>query len=192
MNKTLLTTALIAGLSIAALASPAAQATDGTISITGSIVSNTCKVGSGSPNNIAVARPGVSTSAFGAAGSVAGSTGFSISVSGCGTGATPTKVTTYFEAGPTIDTTTGNLANQSTGGATGVEVRLLNGPGSTVAAVNSPIVLGSAAATQNSGTFALTSGGATLNYYAEYYQTAAALPGAGAFTSSVQYSMVYQ
>jgi major type 1 subunit fimbrin (pilin) len=192
MKKTLLTAALAASFGIIALAPGIAGAVDGTITVTGTIVSNTCKVGSGSPNNFTVALPTISTSALGGSGAVAGSTAFSIAVSGCGTSGTPSKVTTYFEPGSTIDTTTGNLSNQAgTGAATGVEVRLLNGSGSTATAF-SPIVLGSASASQNSGQFTLASGAATMNYYAEYYQTNATAVGAGSFTSSVTYTMLYQ
>ena len=72
----------------------------------------------------------------------------------------PTKATTYFEPGANIDTTTHNLFN--TGGATGVEVQLLNGAGSAATAF-SPIVLGNPIATQNSGTVTISAaGGATM------------------------------
>jgi major type 1 subunit fimbrin (pilin) len=188
MKKTLITAALVASFGLIAMAPGIAAAVDGTITVNGTIVSNTCKVGSGSPNNITVTLPTISTSAFQGAASVAGSTAFSINVSGCGS--TPSKVTTYFEPGSTIDTTTGNLSN-ATGTATGVEVRLLNGTGSSVTAF-SAITLGAASGSQNSGQYTLSGGAATMNYFAEYYQTNATAPAAGTFTSSVTYSMVYQ
>lgn len=192
MKKTLLTAAMIAAFGVAAIAPRMASAVDGTITVTGTIVSNTCKVGSGSPNNFTVTLPTISTSALTGSGAVAGSTAFSIAVSGCGTTGTPSKVTAYFEPGSTIDTSNGNLTNQAaSGGSTGVEVRLLNGSGSTANAF-SPIVLGAASASQNSGSFTISSSGtATMNYYAEYYQSLASV-GAGSFTSSVQYTMLYQ
>lgn len=190
MNKTLLSAALIAGFGIAAFAPQAARATDGTITITGAINAVTCKVGTGSPNNIAVALPTVSNTAFTGAGSVAGSTGFSIVVSGCAT--TQTSATTYFENGAT-DSTDGNLKNA--GSAANVEVQLLNGAGGSLTA-GSVILLNAPAATQNSSVYTLvTSGttkGVTLNYFAQYYATAATAPTAGTVSTTVQYSMIYQ
>lgn len=185
MNKTLLSAVLIAGFGVAALAPQAANAVDGTITINGTIVSNTCKVGTGSPNNFTVTLPTVSTSAFTAAGNVAGATAFSIAVTGC---TSSTKVTTYFEPGTTVDIATGNLINSGT--ATNVEAQLLNGAGGSLAAF-SAIKLGAAAASQNSSQYTLTSGAATLNYYAQYYATGAAV-GAGTYASTVNYTMTYQ
>jgi major type 1 subunit fimbrin (pilin) len=192
MKKTLLTAAMIAVTGVAVMAPRMAGAVDGTITVNGTIVSNTCKVGSGSPNNFTVTLPTISTSALTGAGAVAAATPFSIAISGCGTTGTPSKVTAYFEPGSTIDTATGNLINQAaSGGSTGVEVRLLNGSGSTASAF-SAITLGAASGSQNSGQFTISaSGTATMNYYAEYYQSLAAV-GAGSFTSSVQYTMLYQ
>jgi major type 1 subunit fimbrin (pilin) len=191
MNKTLLSAALIAGFGIAAFAPQAARATDGTITITGAINAVTCKVGTGSPNNVAVVLPTVSNTAFTGAGSVAGSTGFNIVVSGCAT--SQTSATTYFENGAT-DSTDGNLKNAG-GTATNVEVQLLNGSGGSLAA-GSVIALNAPAATQNSSVYTLvTSGttkGVTLNYYAQYYATAATAPTAGTVSTTVQYSMIYQ
>jgi major type 1 subunit fimbrin (pilin) len=189
-KKTLFVVASITALGMLAM-SGAAAAVDGTITITGQVTASTCKVGNGSPNNFTVALPSIATSALNGVGTVAAATPFSIQISGCGTSGSPSKVATYFEPGPTIDTSTGNLINQASGGATGVQVQLLNGTGSSASAF-SPIKLGAASGSQNSGTFAISSGGtATLNYYAQYYQSLASV-GAGAFNSSVQYSMFYQ
>ena len=76
----------------------------------------------------------------------------------------------------------GNLKN-ATGTATGVEVQLLNSDFSN-------INLAGAAGSQNSAQATLSSGAATLNYYAQYYATAAA--GAGSVATSVQFTMLYQ
>jgi major type 1 subunit fimbrin (pilin) len=190
MNKTLLSAALIAGFGVAALAPQTARAVDGTVSITGTITAGTCKVGTGSPYTAAVVLPTVQTSALtGAVGTVAGSTPFSIAVTGCATTAGHT-LTSYFEpANVNIDSATNSLKNN--GSATGVEVQLLNGAGSTNATASSQILLGNAAATQNSGSYTVSAtGGATLNYYAQYYASAATV-GAGSVTTSDTFTMIY-
>lgn len=178
LNKSLLTSALIAAFAVAAIA-PAAHAADGTINITGTINSSTCKInGVNSPATVAVTLPTVSTTALNAAGSVAGRTAFNLALSGCGALA---KATTFFEPGPTV-MADGNLKN-ATGTATGVEVQLLNNDFSAIA-------LNGSASAQNSQQVNLTGGAGTLNYYAQYFATAAA--GAGSVSTSVQFSMIYQ
>lgn len=167
----------------AATASQIASASDGTITFNGSITAQTCTIngnGSGS-NNFTVTLPKVSTSALPAAGKVAGATPFTVALTAC----TPASgnVHTYFEPGPTVDTATGNLV-LNTGGATNVEIGLLNSDFST-------IKVGAADASQNSKSVAISSAGAaTLAYYAQYVATGAAT--AGAATSSVTYSLIYQ
>lgn len=175
-KKTLLTSALIAAFAVAA---STAQAADGTINITGTISSSTCKInGANSPATIAVNLPTVSTTALNTAGAVAGRTAFNLALSGCGS---LTKATTFFEPGPTV-LADGNLKNAS-GTATGVEIQLLNSDFSTIA-------LNGVAASQNSQTVNLAAGAGTLNYYAQYVATAAA--GAGNVATTVQFSMIYQ
>jgi major type 1 subunit fimbrin (pilin) len=191
MNKTLLSAALIAGFGVAALAPQAARAVDGTVSITGTITAGTCVVGTGSPYTDAVVLPTVQTTALtGAVGTIAGSTPFSIGVTGCAVTAGHT-LTTYFEpANANVDTTTHSLKN--TGTATGVEVELLNGAGAASGgAALSQILLGNPAATQNSGSYTVSaSGGATLNYYAQYYASAATVA-AGSVSTSETFTMIY-
>lgn len=178
LNKSLLTSALIAAFAVAAVA-PAAHAADGTINITGTINSSTCKInGANSPATVAVTLPTVSTTALNAAGSVAGRTAFNLALTGCGA---LTKATTFFEPGPTV-LSDGNLKNAS-GTATGVEVQLLNNDFSAIA-------LNGGASAQNSQSVTLASGAGTLNYYAQYFATTAA--GAGSVSTSVQFSMIYQ
>ena len=133
----------------AAAAMPAvSQAADGTITFTGQITSQTCTIsGNGGGKNFTVTLPTVSTSALATAGTTAGRTPFNIALSNC----TPNSgnVSTYFEPGATVDTTTGQLINAS-GTATNVEIGLLNGDSSV-------ITLGAAQASQNSKAVALAS-----------------------------------
>ena len=179
LNKSLLTSAQIAAFAVAAVAPQAAHAVDGTINITGTINSSTCKInGANSPAAVNVVLPTVSTTALTAAGAVAGRTAFSIALTGCGA---LTKATTFFEPGPTV-LADGNLKN-ATGSATGVEVQLLNNDFSAIA-------LNGATTAQNSQTVNLTGGNGTLGYYAQYFANAAV--GAGSVSTSVQFSMIYQ
>lgn len=179
MTKTLTATALIAALGFAALAPNSASAADGTINITGTVNSSTCKInGTNSPATINVALPTVSTTSLSAAGAVAGRTAFALNLTNCGS---LTKAQTFFEPGPTI-MADGNLKNAS-GTATGVEVQLLNSDFST-------INLAGTSTTQASQQTTLTTGAGNLNYYAQYFATAAA--GAGTVSTSVQFTMLYQ
>ncbi|CAB3754427.1 fimbrial protein [Burkholderia sp. MSh2] len=180
MQTKLISTLLLVA---AATVSSIASAADGTITFNGSVTAQTCTIngnGSGS-NNFSVTLLPVSTSALATAGQYAGRQGFSIALTAC----TPASgnVHTYFEPGPTVDSATGNLI-VATGGATNVEIGLLNSD-------YSRIQLGAPDASQNSKSAAISAAGAaTLNYYAQYVATGAAT--AGAATSSVMYSLIYQ
>lgn len=90
-------------------------------------------------------------------------------------------VKAYFEKGANVDAN-GRLINTATGGASNVVLQLVDGTG------NTPINAGDIS--QNSGNFVAISGGnATLPYSVRYYATGAAT--AGAVTSSVTYSLIY-
>jgi P pilus assembly protein, pilin FimA len=188
MNKTLLSAALIAGFGFAAFAPQTARAAtqnptpDGTITITGQVVAQTCKVDGnsyGTSDNVAVTLPSVLTTQLASSGQVAQKTPFAINVTGCDPALS--NVQTFF-SGTNIDTTTGNLSN--TGSASNVQVQLLN---STSAAMT---LNGASAIAQNSPVVTLSSGAATLNYYAQYYATGAT--GAGAVNTSVAFTLIYQ
>lgn len=177
---------MLAGI---AVTSQAAFAEDGRITFSGNVTAQTCTIngnGSGS-KDFTVALPTVSTSLLATVGATAGATPFNISLTACTptTGTNAVKaVHAYFEAGPTIDTTTGNLI-LATGGASNVEIQLLN------AADQSAVKLGQADASQNSKAVNVSTGGAaTLQFYAQYYATGAAT--AGAANSSVMYTIAYQ
>ncbi|MGR2679644.1 fimbrial protein [Chromobacterium haemolyticum] len=169
-----LVTVLAAGLSFYATG---ALAADGTITINGNIVANTCTINSTGGASFTVTLPTVGVSSLATAGQTAGSTPFSINLSNCP--ATLKNAVTHFEIGPTVDAATGNLKNA--GAATNVEVQLLN---NTLQAIN-------LANNTNSQIVPISSGTATLNYYAQYIATGGAA-GAGAVNTSVQYSMTYQ
>jgi len=178
--KTKLISALI--VTGAATASQLSAAADGMITFNGMITAQTCTIngnGTGS-KDFAVTLPTVSASTLATSGQTAGRTPFNIALSGC----TPDSgnVHTYFEPGPTTDATTGNLI-VDTGGATNVQIGLLN-------ADFTPIKAGFADASQNSHSVSISSGSATLPYYAQYVATGGAT--AGAANSSVMYTIAYQ
>ncbi|GLQ93922.1 fimbrial protein [Dyella acidisoli] len=176
MKKTFLTAALLA---VCSLAVAPAFASDGTITITGKVVANTCTFnvnGSGSASST-VQLPVVFTTALNAAGAVAGKTPFTIAVTGCDSNLT--SVQEQF-GGSNIDATTGNLKNTASGN--NVEVQLLAGTGAGTVmnlstGTNSPV-----------GT--LSGGAVTLNFQAQYYATAAAT--SGLVSTTVTYTTQYQ
>ena len=149
----------------------------------------TCTIAAG--NNQTVTLPTVDSSQLSSAAMVAGTTPFSIVVTGCPDGV---SVATNKFSGGSIDNATGAMRNTTSaanGGARNVEVQLLNGEGSSNAAAYSAIILNrSTAGAQNSGTYNIVNNAVTLNYYAQYYATAAATP--GTVTASIQYTITYQ
>ncbi|ALK34644.1 fimbrial protein [Burkholderia plantarii] len=167
-----------------------AFAADGTIMFTGKVNAQTCTINGGgsSSKDFTVALPNVSASQLAAAGATAGRTGFSIALTNC-TPATG-NVHTFFEAGPTIDPSTGNLVlvkgdqPDATDVADNVQISLLNGD-------QTKIQLGAPDASQNSKSVPIDkSGAATLSYFAEYVATGTA--SGGSANSSVMYSIAYQ
>ncbi|WP_241300129.1 fimbrial protein [Burkholderia stabilis] len=178
----------MAAVGIIASMSPA-MAADGQISFSGKVLTTTCSIGAGGGasggKDMTVKLPSVSAGTLASAGSVAGRTPFSIVLSGC-TGDS-TKVSTVFEAGDTVDAGSGRLNLVSAGAddtvAKNVQINLLNDK-------QAPIVAGAASGQQNSQSVALTDGGATLNYFAEYYATGKSA--AGSANTRVQYSLDYQ
>lgn len=180
MKKTLLTAALVASFGLIAMAPRIAGAVDGTITISGKVVANTCtfSVNGGSASNT-VQLPVVFTTALAASGAVAGTTPFTLKVSGCDTNLT--SVQEQF-GGSNIDAVTGNLKN--TAATNNVEVQLLAGTGSTPgSAIN--------VSTNNNSPVGTLSGGATtLNLQAQYYATGAAT--SGLVSTTVTYTTQYQ
>lgn len=171
----------IAALAAAVGPAGVAQASDGTITFSGSVVNATCTVKvNNSAASATVSLPTVSQATLGANGEVAGATRFTVNLSGCTTGKT---VNVYFEAGSTVDPITGNLINGGTAG--NVQVQLLTNSGSAIS-------VGSSSQASSTGV-AMTASpsvtGGVLNYSAQYYATGAST--AGSVTTSVTYSLTY-
>lgn len=187
MTKTLITTGLIAAFGFAALAPNSASAADGTINFSDQVVAQTCLInGAASGGNTTlptVTLPWVLAPAMSAAGTVAGNTPFTISVTKCDPALK--KVQAQF-SGTNINSATNNLkVATGTGNATNVELQLLN-------ADSSAILLGQAtAAAQNSEVVNLdATGNATMNYSVQYKSLGSTT--AGTVTSSTQFTMIYQ
>ncbi|WP_266183687.1 fimbrial protein [Dyella humicola] len=186
MNKLLLSAAMVAVFGVTALAPQSASAVDGTITINGKVVAQTCTVDGnayGTQDNVTVTLPLVLAPVLATAGATAGKTGFNLVVANCDSSLS--TVQTYFSGG-NIDAATGNLNNPA-GGATNVQVQLLNSS-STVMPLN-----GANATAQQSPVVTLTTSGttkgATLSYFAQYISKGAAT--AGAVNPTVQFTMIY-
>lgn len=175
-------------LSIAAAAAlgSAAHAADGTITFNGKVTDKTCTITTPAGRDFTVTLPTVSQTTLADAGAVAGRTPFSINLEDCREG----SVATYFEPGATVDFNTGRLVNQATAdAAANVQIQLLGSNNQVI-----PVIAGDAGndgAQTNSQWVDVAEGeSAALNYYAEYYATAAAQ--AGDVTTSVQYTIIYK
>jgi len=185
MKKTSLFSAAAAAAAVAGLfaLAPVAHASDGTIEFTGMVTGLTCEINGGT-TDFTVALPPVSTSSLAATGSTAGRTPFNIVLTNC----TPDSgtVSTFFEAGPSVDPVSGQLITDTGAGtATNVQIRLLNSD-------YSQIMAGAAAASQNSLPVSIDGGNATMNFFAEYAQHGAGGATPGMANSRVQYTLTYQ
>lgn len=178
-KKTLLSTALVAGLGFLAFAAaPAHAASTGTINFTGKVLADTCAISINGGPGTTVALPTVMTGAFTGIGSVAGTTSFTVGLSGCDTN---TASAAMAFNGSNIDTTSGNLNNTTTSGGSNVQIQLLN---SADAVIN--------ANTQaNAPTIAVSGGSGSTTMKAQYIATAASTS-AGLVTSSVGFTLTYQ
>ncbi|EAA5922552.1 type 1 fimbrial protein [Salmonella enterica subsp. enterica serovar Teko] len=167
-------------------ASAVQAAGNGTINFTGAVNSQTCSAtvnGATGATAAAVTLPTVQANILNAAGNTAGQTAFKMDVTGCASSnpAGAGTVKAFFEKGPNVDAN-GRLINTTSDGASNVTLQLVDGTS------NTEINVGDIA--QNSGNFVTISGGnATLPYSVRYYATGAAT--AGAVTSSVTYSLIY-
>ena len=179
MKAKLLISALVAALGVTGV--NAAQASDGTITFTGTVVATSCVIG-GSGASFTVALPPVDKNALAAAGNIAAPTLFPLVLTGC---PASTAVHALFEVNNTsLDSATGALKNlAATGPAANVEVQILN---STLNPIN--IATGANNGAGSGGTTS-AAGALTLNYYAQYYATGAA--GSGAVSTNVTYALVY-
>ncbi|WP_442107828.1 fimbrial protein [Pseudomonas sp. NUPR-001] len=149
----------------------------GQMSFSGSVEAGTCEVNGGN-NDVAVSLPTVPASLLITPGQVAGNTRFDLRLANCSPGLT--RVSTYFESGPTISPQ-GRLI-VDTGGSENVEVQLRNN-------TNAPMNLSAAQGNQNSQIVDIINGQAVLAYSAEYYSLGGTTP--GLVNTRVQYTLMY-
>ena len=178
MNKTLLSTALVAvvaAIGFAPTAQAAITAPGGTINITGKVLGSTCAVSVN--NGTAVVLPTIMTSDLATAGTAStSSTDFDVKLTGCDKN---TGTATMVFGGGNINAGNGNLDNAAVGGSN-VQIQLLEGTSliDTSSNANAPIITVAANGT----------GSATLK--ARYYANTAAAT-AGLVSSSVNFTLTY-
>lgn len=167
------------------------NAAGGTINFTGAVNSQTCNAsvnGATGATAAVVTLPTVQAGVLAAAGNTAGQTAFNMNVTGCATTAPSGAgtVKAFFEKSANVDAN-GRLINTtpSTGtgtGASNVVLELVDG--------TSNAALKAGDISQNTGSYITIDGGnATLPYSVRYYAIGPAT--AGAVTSSVTYSLIY-
>lgn len=166
------------GVLLAASQVNAAAASDGTITFTGQINSQTCTVSvNGGGSSASVTLPAVASSLLQTSGNTAGATRFNMDLTNC---ATQTgDVFAYFEQGANVNAD-GRLIN--TGTATNVDLQLVDDE-------SNPLNVGSTDQLDSPKTGTLTAGAATLSYAARYYSTGATT--GGTVASTVTYSINY-
>jgi major type 1 subunit fimbrin (pilin) len=184
INKGIIVAAV---LGTSAFIASAAQASDGTITINGEVTAQTCTITGTSGADVTVTLPRVQTTAL-PAGASAGRTAFALKLSNCTAAVAPAtgKVFAFFEQGATVDTTTGNLINQTAGGSN-VEVQFLNADG-TIIDMSKPVDAPNAQGATNVTIAADNT--ATLTYAAQY-KAGTANATAGLVGTSVMYSLHY-
>jgi major type 1 subunit fimbrin (pilin) len=157
-----------------AMAPPAAFASDGTITFTGSVTSQTCVINGGAPD-FTVALPKVSSTVLNSADAKAGQTNFRITLTSCDPAKNSARA--FFEIGPNVNADSGRLKTN----VSNVEIGLANADGKD-------IKIGESSRTDYLPISADRT--ATLNYIAQYVATGAA--GIGDVKTSVTYSVEYQ
>ncbi|SDV01945.1 fimbrial protein [Pseudomonas mucidolens] len=176
--------ARVLALLVAATATSAAMASDGTINFNGELKAETCKVavnGAGASGTV-VTLPTLSTSVLATAGQVAGQTGFNIQLSDCS--AALKTASAFFEAGGTVDPKNGNL--RSSGSATNVQLQLVDATnGEAIKAGDTGQVASTSRIDIDEASLT-----ADLPYAVQYFAEAATGP--GTVISNVTYSINYQ
>ncbi|TSD76962.1 type 1 fimbrial protein [Pseudomonas sp. KBS0710] len=171
---------------VAATATSAAMASDGTINFNGELKAETCQIavnGAAGSAGSTVTLPTISTSQLTALGQVAAQTGFVIQLSKCS--AALKTASAFFESGGSVDPASGNLKNL-TGTATQTQLQLVD------ATNGQPIKAGDTSQVASTSRINIdsTTLSAELPYAVQYYAQAATTP--GTVISNVTYSINYQ
>lgn len=174
MNKTLLSSALVAVIAATAFAPTAQAASSGTINFTGRVLADTCVITVN--GGAAVVLPTVVTGTFTGQGSVAGATSFTIALSNCDVNIITAAMAF---AGTHIDPYSGNLRNTASGGSN-VELQLLNNssaPINTATNANAPVIN--------------VSGGTGSTQLTAQYVSVTTATTPGLVTSTVNFTLTY-
>ena len=167
-----------AGLSATAFAAPPQS---GVINITGKVMETSCVLDSAA-TNIDVKLPTVDKDLLSGAQSSTGRTGFALTVTGCAEGV---KVSAAFVPDSNVDAY-GNLKNSAAGGASNVQVQLLD---QSHNAIN---INTDDATSQLARAVTITSAApATLQYYAQYFSQAGSA-GSGDVAAMANYQLTYE
>lgn len=162
------------------LASSAVLAADGTVTINGKVIDQTCTVG-GTTGNYTVTLPTAAKSSLATANATTGDTKFTINLTNCPAG----DVGIYYDNTNANINTAGRLNNTvTTGGATNVNIQLLNSA-KAVIDLTKDMTGQSLVSTK----IATAGGAANIDFYARYFATAAAT--AGNVSTTATYSVVY-
>lgn len=178
MNKTLLSTALVATLGALAFVPAAQAASTGIINITGKVIADTCTISVNSSATSTVTLPTVTTNALSTVGSTAGKIPFTIGLTGCDSNVSGALMSF---SGSNVDTSTGNLNNSLTTNNSNVQVQLLNSSGTAIntnSQANAPLI-------------AVANSAGSTTMYAQYKATNAAAT-AGLVSTSVNFTLTYQ
>ncbi|UVJ46074.1 type 1 fimbrial protein [Pseudomonas sp. LS1212] len=156
-----------------------AQAESGQMSFSGSIIGSTCTINGGN-NDVSVELPAVQSARLVNPGQTDGRRSFQLTLTDCTAGLS--RVQTYFDRdSPAVNPQTGRLVLDE-GGATNVEIQLLN-------SLNAPINAAGESGNQNSQVVNIVNGRANLIYAAQYYSLGGATP--GVTTTRIQYALTY-
>lgn len=188
MKKSIVSLSLIAVLGLSAVSAQAAST--GTITFNGELTDTTCDVTlDGQGADATYSLPTAPVSDLAVAGAVSSKTNFNMSLSKCTVGTVNGKstVAAFFQAGSTVDASTGRLKNTTATGAKLVDLQLLDGSNDYA-----PINVGSADQVTKTKFVAInsTDGTAILPYGVQYY--ASGKTTAGVVTSSVVYNLQYK
>lgn len=162
----------------------AQAASTGTITFNGELTANTCDVVvDGQAADATVVLPTIGVSQLNAATKTAGDTGFNMALNNCS--GTLQTASAFFQAGASVNQTTGRLNNLS-GTATNVSLQLLDASSPSRAVIQ----VGNQNQVTNTTYKSVTSGSVTLPYTVRYYAEGATT--AGTVVSNVVYNIQYQ
>jgi major type 1 subunit fimbrin (pilin) len=166
----------------------AAPASDGQINVAAGVAATTCQIsGMGGTNNFTVPMPTISSARLAQPGAADGLTRINIMLTNCGpTPITSNWVHTFFEPGPTVDVSSGNLIPATGAGtASNIEVALLT-------SMLSKIHLGAPDKAQGTlpTIIAANTRSGQITFYAEYVAVGGPA-GPGTVNTSVVFDLAY-